>query len=464
MRKINLFICYAKEDGSYLETLKAYINEKQFSKMQIWYDGLIDPGNDWGEAIHDKLNKADIILLLLSQYFLISDYINKVELKAALKRHDAGLSRVIPIFARKCNLDHYPAITRLQGLPEGMRFFSEMGNDVDTHYAILQKKIETIADELTLEKDLAVAIDNNNNKAGVAREIVQLRNRNRIFLSIPAGAEGKKRRREFLYQVEGRIKYESWPFEITPGLSEDTDEAQLASNLKGQLKDCLYSILVVAEKDELSEGAGKLYYDLACRQDQQSPFHRKIIWYLNAGVRDAMDPELARQLATSPNIIGCDYESIFEKIRSLEVERERQLLQLKKSFATTMNVLMLYNFNTDHNSDLRIRLKTKLEEYQTLSFRFNLPNDNLQKEKEDLDICHGALIFYGSADPQWYLMRQSLLLNAQHIRSKAVCVDEPELDVKIRRDVIKSAFITIKGATELDEGLDNFLNGLNTQP
>lgn len=462
MSKVNVFICYAHEDRSYLDKLVIYLNEKAIPKINVWYDGEIALGRNWNKVIQDKVDNADIILLLISQPFLMSEYINQVELKKAMERHASGKSRVILIFIRKCELKRYPVITDLQGLPDGGRFFSEMGSEADSHYTILQQKIDAIAEELTLNNDLSQAVDKNDLKGNMAREIIQLRDSKRIFLSVTANEEGMKRRRNFLFEVEGRKKYESWPFEISPGINElqEQKDKDIATTLQKHMEESLYSILIVSHSRELMEDPCRAQYEMACRQIKKEPFHRLIIWYLDAGVRDSMDEAIVRELSTHANVIGYDYENIFELVKSLEIEREQQLLQLKKKFSDAKKVLMLYHFNTDHNSDLRIQLKTKIEDNKLVSFRFNVPQDNLQKEKEELEICHGALIFYGHADPHWYLMRQSLLLEAQNIKSRAVCIDEPEIDVKIRRDVYKREFITIKGADELDARLNDFLNSL----
>lgn len=54
----------------------------------------------WGSEIDEHLNTADIILLLVSSDFIDSDYCYDVEMKRALKRHEAEDARVIPIILR----------------------------------------------------------------------------------------------------------------------------------------------------------------------------------------------------------------------------------------------------------------------------------------------------------------------------------------------------------------------------
>jgi hypothetical protein len=45
----------------------------------------------------DRLNKAQIILLLISANFMSSDFCYSTEMDQAIKRHYADLARVIPI-------------------------------------------------------------------------------------------------------------------------------------------------------------------------------------------------------------------------------------------------------------------------------------------------------------------------------------------------------------------------------
>ncbi|HZG23247.1 MAG TPA: TIR domain-containing protein, partial [Chitinophagaceae bacterium] len=64
MSKLNLFISYShKEKEQYIPELLNYVNDQNCSKIDIWYDEKISPGHDWDDAIREKLNQADIVLL-----------------------------------------------------------------------------------------------------------------------------------------------------------------------------------------------------------------------------------------------------------------------------------------------------------------------------------------------------------------------------------------------------------------
>ena len=58
----------------------------------------------WEGSIDDHLNSADVIVLLVSADFLASDYCYDIEMRRAMKRHEAGEARVIPVILRPCVL------------------------------------------------------------------------------------------------------------------------------------------------------------------------------------------------------------------------------------------------------------------------------------------------------------------------------------------------------------------------
>ena len=94
---VKTFICYARED---LETVKAVQRHlKPFTKspalLDLWSDEAILPGQQWDEAIRDRLEKAELILLFVSVDFIDSDYIEDTELQTALQRHRDGEATLV---------------------------------------------------------------------------------------------------------------------------------------------------------------------------------------------------------------------------------------------------------------------------------------------------------------------------------------------------------------------------------
>jgi tetratricopeptide (TPR) repeat protein len=98
---IELFYSYAHEDEQYrieLEKYLAYMRRK--GTIATWYDRRISAGASLDGTISEYLERAHIILCLLSADFAASDYVNDVELKRALERLDRGEARVVGIVIR----------------------------------------------------------------------------------------------------------------------------------------------------------------------------------------------------------------------------------------------------------------------------------------------------------------------------------------------------------------------------
>jgi hypothetical protein len=53
--------------------------------INVWHDGDISAGTEWEQEIKEYLNKAHIILLLISPDFINSDYCYDTEMKRALE-------------------------------------------------------------------------------------------------------------------------------------------------------------------------------------------------------------------------------------------------------------------------------------------------------------------------------------------------------------------------------------------
>lgn len=100
---LKLFIIYAREDQTALLELKAHLRplEKR-GDLTVWYDGEILPGEHWHKVITHHLSEADIILLLVTDSLLDSEYINLTEVQTAFKRASTGQAVILPVILRDC--------------------------------------------------------------------------------------------------------------------------------------------------------------------------------------------------------------------------------------------------------------------------------------------------------------------------------------------------------------------------
>ena len=116
-RRIKVFFSYAHEDEPLVDECRAQLS--LFDRLKLireWHDRQVPPGGDWKGFIDRHLFSSDIVVLFVSPDFFTSDYCYDVEMTEALKRHDDGSARVVPVILRPCAWQSAP-FSRLQVLP-----------------------------------------------------------------------------------------------------------------------------------------------------------------------------------------------------------------------------------------------------------------------------------------------------------------------------------------------------------
>ena len=101
---IDLFFSYAHQDETMRNELEVHLAMlKRSGLLHSWHDRRIIAGADLDSQISQHLEKADVILLLLSPHFLASDYCYEREAQRALERHKEGTAIVIPVILQPCD-------------------------------------------------------------------------------------------------------------------------------------------------------------------------------------------------------------------------------------------------------------------------------------------------------------------------------------------------------------------------
>ncbi len=121
MPPARIFISYASEDDAHRIALEKHlIVLRREELVEPWSDRKILPGGAWGDEIDLELERADLVLALVSADFLASSYCYEIEMARALERHAAGEARVVPVIVESCDWQHSP-LGELQALPERAR-------------------------------------------------------------------------------------------------------------------------------------------------------------------------------------------------------------------------------------------------------------------------------------------------------------------------------------------------------
>lgn len=119
---INIFIAYSRKDKEYLDELLLALKVLQRTEgkeLQIWCDQEIDAGKEWKKEIEQELESADIFLLMVSRYFIASEFCVSIEMKRAIERHEENTTRVIPLIIRQCNWHLIEDLAKLQAPVQG---------------------------------------------------------------------------------------------------------------------------------------------------------------------------------------------------------------------------------------------------------------------------------------------------------------------------------------------------------
>lgn len=132
---LRIFISYSHDECNYFPTFKKdfvkWCRLPQF-KIEVFADDAIPIGMDWDEFLKTKVAECDIMILLVSQAFINSNYIREKEFGAALERLKAGRSLlIVPIYFAPCQFESEEELSRLQFFkPHGERFGqASKGND-----------------------------------------------------------------------------------------------------------------------------------------------------------------------------------------------------------------------------------------------------------------------------------------------------------------------------------------------
>lgn len=118
---IEVFYAYSHKDERLRDKLETHLSIlKRNGVISGWHDRRIPVGMGWTGEIDEHLNRAGIILLLVSADFIASDYCYDKEMTRAMERHERGEARVVPVILKPCDWQGAP-FGKLQGLPRDMK-------------------------------------------------------------------------------------------------------------------------------------------------------------------------------------------------------------------------------------------------------------------------------------------------------------------------------------------------------
>lgn len=168
---LKIFISYSHKDNeahkTFMSIVSLYTRDRSIA---IWNDQQIEPGEEWDLEIKEQLTSSRIVIFLVSERLLSSDYIERVEIKTTLERQQKGEVTILPIIIEKCNFEDSP-LSKFETLsPKGV---SIKGSENETQcwslvIERLIKKIQVISEnsntiQQTNDADIAINQSGNHN-------------------------------------------------------------------------------------------------------------------------------------------------------------------------------------------------------------------------------------------------------------------------------------------------------------
>ena len=160
--EIPVFYSYSHKDESFRKELVTHLEFlRRNNLIEGWSDREITPGSNWEEEINFNIQKAKIILLLISPDFIASDYCYETETIFALEQHEKNEAKVIPIIIRPC-LWKLSQFNHIQVLPKEGKAITTWQNR-DSAWLNVAEGIIKVIEELKEENKSKIADNKNDN-------------------------------------------------------------------------------------------------------------------------------------------------------------------------------------------------------------------------------------------------------------------------------------------------------------
>ncbi len=118
-----VFVSYAREDRRWLDpenhyNLVPFLAESLRRHNAIfWFDKNLIGGDEFKRHIEAQIDQAQIALLIVSQNFLNSEFIERLEMPRIAERAQQGKMVVVPVLVEPCDWSDYPFLADRQMVP-----------------------------------------------------------------------------------------------------------------------------------------------------------------------------------------------------------------------------------------------------------------------------------------------------------------------------------------------------------
>jgi hypothetical protein len=120
---VRVFVSYAREDRRWLDPDYRYslipflVESLRRHKVAFWFDKELKPGDEFRRFIETEIDQSQIALLIVSQSFLNSEFIENKEMPRIAERARLGQMIVVPVLVEPCDWSEYPFLADRQMVP-----------------------------------------------------------------------------------------------------------------------------------------------------------------------------------------------------------------------------------------------------------------------------------------------------------------------------------------------------------
>ncbi len=135
LETINVFVSYAHEDHRWVDPndkhnlIPFLAASLRRLNVKFWLDKELAPGEKYKLFIRDQIDRSQVALLIVSQDFLNSEFIESDELPRITEREHQGLMTIVPILVKPCEWSDFPVIEEHQMLPGSIPLIKFVEND-----------------------------------------------------------------------------------------------------------------------------------------------------------------------------------------------------------------------------------------------------------------------------------------------------------------------------------------------
>ncbi len=103
MARTKVFISYSRKDTEWKDRLVKQLAALERRKLlEVWVDSQVKGGEDWYKLIHEAMLEARVAVLLVSEHFLDSEFIQEVEIPRLMECHASDGMKIYPVIVWPC--------------------------------------------------------------------------------------------------------------------------------------------------------------------------------------------------------------------------------------------------------------------------------------------------------------------------------------------------------------------------